>query len=134
MNLQTLSRTVWTPLAVTLATALCSSAYGDILTVQQVKELMNKEQIGELAATSYAQGVFDGLITMEYLHRKETGEKKEFCGLIDAYDQGRPIEHPASHRKELIAAWQRQGLSMDVVFADLAINYLSGQYGCNKSR
>lgn len=107
-------------------------AQAEIMSVQQVRDLLNNGKTGELAATAYAQGVFDGLIAMEYLRRTETGEAKEFCKLIDAYKLGTPIQHPAFMTKALVAAWEKQGRSMSTGFPDLAINYLSGTYGCPK--
>lgn len=118
--------------AALLALAPLSSAHADVMTVRQVRDLFAKGQLGELAATSYAQGVYDGLITMETLRRSETGEQREFCGLYAAYKSGRPVEHPAARTRELLDTWEKQGRSLDVVFGDLALNYLSAQYGCPK--
>ncbi|HZH08938.1 MAG TPA: hypothetical protein VEZ24_01065 [Microvirga sp.] len=103
------------------------------MTINQVKELLGKGQLGELAATSYSQGVFDGLLAMEYLRRAETGEAREFCGIIDAERTGQPVNHPAFRTRELVLAWEKQGRSMAVGFPDLALNYLSAQYGCSNN-
>ena len=101
-----------------LLVTTCGLSHADVITVQQVKDLLEKGEIGELSATSYSQGVFDGLIAMEYLKRTETGEAKEFCILIDAAKAGHPVV--------------RQGRKMDAVFSDLALNFLSKNYGCRK--
>lgn len=111
-------------------TIVAGSASAEVMTVRQVKELMQRGKLGELAATSYAQGVFDGMLAMEYLYRKETGKAREFCGIIDAHKSGTPIRHPAYRTKELLRVWEQLGRSMDAVFTDLALNYMSAQYGC----
>jgi hypothetical protein len=118
-----------------VAALLVSSIHAEVragaMTVRQIKGLLDKGQLGELAATSYSQGVFDGLLAMEYLRRVETGEAREFCRLIDAEKEGRPVPHPAFQTRELVAAWEKQGRSMAAGFPDLALNYLSGQHGCS---
>jgi hypothetical protein len=112
--------------------ALSSSANAEILTVQQVKELHDRDAVGKVAATSYSTGVFDGLLAMEALRRTERGEATEFCGVYDAHRRGQPIRHPAFRTRELIREWERQGRSMELPYHDLALNFLSATYGCKK--
>lgn len=80
--------------------------------------------------TSYSQGVFDGLISMEAARRHEGKGGDELCGIFEAYEQGESIRHPAYRTEELIEAWESHGRDMGAPFGDLALSYLSGQYGC----
>lgn len=100
------------------------------MSVSQVKKLFAEGEQGKLVGTSYSQGVFDGLISMEAARRHEGEGEDEFCGIFEAYEQGEDIRHPAYSTEQLIEAWESHGRNMDASFGDLALNYLSGKYGC----
>ena len=116
----------------TVSIAPVSTGRAEVLTVGQVKALFAGDATAQAAGMAYSEGVFDGMLAMEALRRKETGEKHEFCKIFDAHDRGEPAPHPAYQTKALVDAWERRGLSMDTVFPDLALSYLSAQYGCGR--
>jgi hypothetical protein len=102
----------------------------EMMTVQQVKDYYNGGLSEKLIATSYSQGVFDGMIAIEGARRNEGRGGDEFCGLFDRERNDNPIRHPAYQAEKLIGDWQDEGYSMDAPFADLAISYLTMEYGC----
>lgn len=108
-----------------------SSVNAEILTVRQIKELIQKGGSGEQVAAVYADGVVAGLLALASTQRMESGVLSEFCDFFEAADEGRPLPNPALNVKALVSAWERQGRDMDVVFAELMMNYMSAQYGCN---
>lgn len=117
--------------SLTLAAVFISlESKAEMMTVQEVKNYLSGDTSEKLIATSYSQGVFDGMIAMEGVRRKEGRGGDEFCGLFNGHQSDDSIRHPAYLTEELIQSWQDGGYPMDASFADLAISYLSGQYGC----
>lgn len=106
------------------------SASAEMMTVQQIKDFYNGREIKEALATSYSQGVFDGLISIEGVRRSEGKGGDELCGFFDIAEKGGQIRHPGYRTEELIEKWEHNGYPMDVPFTDLAISYMSKRYGC----
>nr|WP_156889298.1 hypothetical protein [Halomonas sp. 1513] len=109
---------------------ISQSATAELMSVKDVKDFFSQGDQGRTIGVSYSQGVFDGLISMEGARRHEGKDGEEFCGLFDAYERGEPVRHPAYRTEELIDAWEQHGRDMEAAFGDLALSYLSGQYGC----
>jgi len=102
-------------------------AQANEMSVMKVKEMLDNSREGETMAISYSQGVFDGLIAMEGARRNEGKGGDELCKLFEGDES---IRHPAYQTEMLIETWERRDRNMEAPFADLALNYLSGQYGC----
>ncbi|GHE22833.1 hypothetical protein [Halomonas urumqiensis] len=113
-----------------IAILISFDSSAEMMTVQEVKDYYHGGMSEELIATSYSQGVFDGMIAMEGARRNEGKGGNEFCDLFEREQNDNPIRHPAYRTEQLIEDWQEGGYPMDAPFADLAISYLSGQYGC----
>ena len=109
-----------------------STAQGEVLTVQQVKQLLQSGQQGEVAAIAYVQGVMDGMLAMEHLNRSKSMPSREFCKLIEAEASGRPLPHPAFKTKEIIAAWEREGRPTKTIIPEVVLSYFDAQFGCAK--
>lgn len=102
-----------------------------VMTVDQLSSMIAEGKLGELAATSYVQGVMDGMIAFEAMRRNGLARPKEFCVIFDKYGSGfGGTRHPAYQTKSMVAAWQREGQPMDTIAPDMALSFLSNQYGC----
>lgn len=112
--------------------ASAGQAQAEVMTVQQLRDMIaQKGDVGELAATSYFQGVVEGMMAMETMRRNGGIREKEFCKLLDGSPEDTAsILHPAYRAKEVIAAWERQGQPMNTVAPDVVLSFLSSQYGC----
>jgi hypothetical protein len=106
-------------------------AYSQLMTVQNLKELLAKGHEGEVAATAYVQGTVDGMLALDSLHQKEKALPSEFCKFKASFQKGRPETHPAYRTKELVAAWERQGLPMQTLAVDFVLAFMTAQYGCS---
>lgn len=113
-----------------MALFLTDAASAEIMTVQQLKDLLGRGETGQLAVAAYFQGAVDGLLAMDSLDHAETGEPYEFCKIFEARKSGTPIEHPAYKAAELVRAWEREGYSMTVPAVDMVLSYLSSHYSC----
>lgn len=103
------------------------TSYAEIMTVEQLRNMISKQgQVGEVAATSYFQGVVEGMMAMEAMRRNGLMRDKEFCKLFDAVN----TQHPAYRTKQVIAAWEREGKPMETIAPDMVLSFLSSQYGC----
>jgi hypothetical protein len=100
------------------------------MTVQQIKDFYNAGKFEETLATSYSQGVFDGLISIEGARRNEGKCGDELCGFFEIAENGGQIRHPSYRTEELVEKWELEGYPMDVPFTDLAISYMTKRYGC----
>lgn len=108
---------------------LCSA---ELMTVKHLKDFIAQGPSGELAATAYVQGVMEGMLGMDSLYQKEKKLKPEFCKFYEAQAQGRPERHPAYHTKQIVAAWEKQGLPMTTLAVDMVLAFMTAQYGCRR--
>lgn len=115
-----------------IALFISFAARADVMTVGQLRDMVQSGGAGELAAVAYVNGAVDGMVGLDFLHQKERGSKPEFCKFRDARLRGKPLPHPAYRTKELLAAWEKQGQSMDTPAVDFVLAFLSAQYGCAK--
>jgi hypothetical protein len=99
----------------------------EVMTVQQLRDLIDKGMSGEALATSYFQGVVEGMFAMDSLRKKERGAKYDFCKI---YGNNKPIRHPAYETKRLVKLWESRGYSMSTLAPDMILMYLTRQYGC----
>ena len=114
-----------------LLSVVCStSVYAELMTVKDIKEMLQDGDRGELSAISYVQGIVDGMLGMDTLHHKEKQIPYEFCKLHAAYVNGVPERHPAFQTKKLVAAWEKQGYPMSALMVDMILTYMTDQYGC----
>jgi hypothetical protein len=113
-----------------LLSAAAITAQAQLMTIQQLKDLLQRGTLGELGATSYVQGVVDGMLAMETMRRNGSIRPREFCKLMDAIDAKQKIGHPSSETKQVVEAWERTGKPMDTIAVDVVLSYLSGRYGC----
>jgi hypothetical protein len=111
--------------------ALCGKANAELMTVQQLKEMMKKGEAGEIAATAYVQGVVDGMAGVDWMHHKEQKTKLEFCALHNRSGTD-PVRHPAYNTKTIVGAWEKQGHPMSTSALDMILAYLSHAWGCKK--
>jgi hypothetical protein len=116
--------------SVLMLTSLSFWVQAEILTVNQVKTLLEDGEIGRAAAIAYIQGVTDGILAMDSLAHKETGKPYEFCKLHEAYASGTPEKHPAYQTKRLVSAWEKNGYPMETLAVDMMLGFLTRQYGC----
>lgn len=107
-------------------------AQAELMTVKQLKDLLGAGKAGEAAAVSYVQGVTDGMLGMESLHKKERGTPLEFCKLHEASAKGQPMQHPALQTKNIVGAWERSKQPMNTLVVDMMLMYLSAKYGCSQ--
>lgn len=106
------------------------SAQAEVMTIGQVKKLLNSGKTGEAAAIAYVQGITDGMLGMEALHHKEKGLPFEFCKFQEAHKLGKPILHPAYQTRKIVEAWEREKQPMSTIMVDVMLMYLTAQYGC----
>src|SRR5690606_7341406 len=97
------------------------AASAEVMTVTQLREMLERGDQGDLAATAYMQGVMDGMIGMDALNHNQYGRPFEFCGLQDVQ---RPVRHPAYRTEELVRAWEVAGYPMEVPVVDLVLSLL----------
>lgn len=102
------------------------------MSVKHLKDFIAQGPSGELTATAYVQGVMEGMLGMDSLYQKEKKLKPEFCRLYEAHAQGRPERHPAYRTKEIVAAWEKQGLPMTTTAVDMVMVFMTAQYGCRR--
>jgi hypothetical protein len=107
-------------------------AQAELMTVKHLKDLLGAGKAGEAAAVSYVQGVTDGMLGMELLHKKERGTPPEFCKLHEASAKGQPMQHPAYQTKNIVRAWERSKQPMDTLVVNMIVMYLSAKYGCSQ--
>lgn len=122
---------------VVIITMLCAFSFGvraEMMTVQDLKKFLAKGEAGELAATSYVNGVVDGMLGLDSLHQKERKTPKEFCRFYEAQKAGKPIRHPAYRTRELVNAWEKQGHPMNTLAVDFVLAFMTAQYGCEVAK
>lgn len=118
-------------LAALAAMASTAAAHAQTMTVGDLQSLIDKGKPGEALATAYVQGVVDGLLAMENMHRRGLIHSREFCKLKDAYTAGTPALHPAYRTVEIVQRWRQAGQPMTAIAPDMVLSLLSGpQYGC----
>lgn len=117
-------------LVTTISLAASIEANAQLMTVEQLRQQLESGKAGELAATAYVQGVVDGLMAMETMHRKGLIREREFCKLKEAHVAGRPLPHPAFRTREIVLGWERTGRPADTIAVDVVLSFLSGAYGC----
>jgi hypothetical protein len=115
-------------LAVLIIMLFPAAAHAELMTVNMLKEMLQKGSIGELAATTYVQGVVDGMLGMDSVLQKEGKMPPEFCGIHGPSSSGIPIQHPAYHTRPLVSSWERQGYPMDAPAVDMVLSYMTKQF------
>lgn len=116
---------------ISAAAALLSTPLNaDIMSVQDLQNLLERGQVGELAAVSYVQGVVDGMLAIDSLHQRDANLPPEFCRFYESAAAGSPEDHPAQHTKELVRSWAEQGRSMETIAVDMVLAHLDATYGC----
>jgi hypothetical protein len=106
-----------------------------MMSVEQLRQMMERDKLGELAATSYFQGAVEALLIMEGLREKGALKPREFCKVTEAHATGRPMAHPAFRAREAIKGWQSEGRPMNTNAADMVFAFMAGRnYGCGPSR
>ena len=110
----------------------CSIANAQLMSVKHLKDFIAQGSNGELTATAYVQGVMEGMLGMDSLYQKEKKLPPEFCRFFEAYTQGKPQRHPAYRTKEIVAAWEKQGLPMTTSAVDMILAFMTSQYGCTR--
>ena len=112
--------------------AWCPVATAQLMSVKHLKDFIAQGPNGELTATAYVQGVTEGILGMDSLYQKEKKLPPEFCKFYEASAQGKPIRHPAYRTKEIVAAWEKQGLPMTTPAVDMVLAFMTSQYGCKR--
>lgn len=110
--------------------AMSLSAKADMMTVEQLKKLLAQGKPGEALATSYVQGVADGMLAMETMRRKSLLRSKEFCQFYEQQEAGHPLPHPAFYTRQIVERWEAAKRPMNTIAVDMVLSYLSGSYGC----
>jgi hypothetical protein len=101
------------------------------MTVADLKKIYDQQGSESPIGISYTQGVFEGLIGLEAVRRREGQTPTEFCGVFDLISKGKaPDPHIATLGPWLIEGWEKQGQDINAPFVDLMLSYLSGTYGC----
>lgn len=124
-------RTAFQCLCLVAALSVYAPAKADLMTVGQLKGLLDQGDIGELIVTSYIQGVIDGMLAMETMHIRDHETPQEWCRLSDAARAGKPLRHPAFRAVEMVGAWERAGQPLDVIAIDMVLSFMDANYGCN---
>lgn len=114
----------------TIATSCVAKA--DVMTVRQLKELIDEGSAGKAIAVAYVNGTVDGMVGLDFAQQNEGKRYPEFCKFRDARIKGEPLKNPAYRTEELVRAWENSGQSMDVPAADFVLAFLTAQYGCAK--
>lgn len=118
---------------VLITTLIYSSlATADVMTVKQLKEMIDKGPVGKAVAVAYVNGAVDGMVGLDFLKQKERGDKPEFCKFGDAKVNKTPLRNPAYRTEDLVNAWEKDGAPMDTPAVDFVLAFLSAQYGCKK--
>jgi hypothetical protein len=113
------------------SSAISIAATDDVMTVAQVKVLLNSTEKNQAMATAYMQGLVEGMLGLASAQAKEQEAPKEFCGFFALVEQGEKVRHPAHGINQTINAWERAGFPMQAPAVDLVLSYLEGQYGCD---
>jgi hypothetical protein len=122
-----------TQLLAAILLLVCSSfASGQLMSVKDLKDLIARGPDGELGATSYVQGVVDGMLGMDAVNQKEKKLPAEFCRFLESYKRGKPERHPAYRTKQLVTAWEKEGFSMNAPAVDMVLSFMTSQYGCKR--
>jgi hypothetical protein len=108
-----------------------AEASGDLMTVAQVKVLLNSTEKDQAMAAAYMQGLVEGMLGLASAQAKEQKAPTEFCGFFALVKRGEKFQHPAYGINQTINAWERAGLPMQAPAADLVLSYLEGQFGCD---
>jgi hypothetical protein len=107
-----------------------SAANADVMTVRNLKEVLQLGPTGEVVVTSYVQGVVDGMLAIESMQARDHATPREFCKIHEAQKAGVPIQHPAYRAVEIVNRWEAEGLPLEALAVDMVLSFLDSQYGC----
>ncbi|MEO0561683.1 MAG: hypothetical protein AAF125_06200 [Chloroflexota bacterium] len=98
-------------------------------TVATLRGLLDTGDDGRVAVVMYITGVVDGLLSLDSLKHKQSGQALEFPKFKELMARGTSVVHPGNLGPFMVLMWQQTGGDMDAHAADMVLNFLTQQYG-----